>query len=140
MPLSAGNRSTSKVVETADTINLINPNIRAILFPKSKSALYSTLLQDNDSVFFLVKEKNYLPSPNASSSEDEDNPALNKDTSKTQTNTTRQRHNRSQAVILLGQSENTEKFTLSGSSNNEVVLKHPRSTNEESCYINLFHA
>jgi hypothetical protein len=41
---------------------------------------------------------------------------------------------------VLEQSEDKEKFTLGGSSNNEVVLKHPRSADEESCYINLFHA
>ena len=139
MSLSAHTRSALKAVKTVDAVDL-NPNVRAILFPKSDSARYSTHLQENNSVLF-VEENISLPSPDASSSEDEDSPTLNdEDTSKTQTHATRRRRNRSQAVILLEQSENTEKFTLGGSSDNEVVLKHPRSADEESCYINLFHA
>ena len=43
-------------------------------------------------------------------------------------------------MILLEQSKNIEKFSLSRSLNNKVVLKHHHSANKESCYINLFHA
>jgi hypothetical protein len=139
MSLSAHTRSALKAVKTVDAVDL-NPNVRAILFPKSDSARYSTHLQENNSVLF-VKENISLPLPNASSSEDEDSPTLNdEDTSKTQTHATRRRRNRNQAVILLEQSENTEKFTLGRSSDNEMVLKHLRSADEESCYINLFYA
>jgi hypothetical protein len=141
MSLSASTCNASKVVETVDAVDSTLPdipNLRAILLPKSESALYSTRLQENKSVLFPVKENICLPSPDASSSEDEDSPTLNKDTSKTQTHTRRRNHN--QVVILLEQSENTEKFSLGGSLDNEVVLKHPRSASEESCYINLFHA
>jgi hypothetical protein len=143
MSLSASTRNASKTVETVDALDLAlpdNPNLRAILFPKSESALYSTRLQENKSVLFPVKENIYL-SPDASSSEHEGSPTLNdEDTSKCQTHTSRRRRNRSQGIILLEQSENKEKFTLGGSWDNEVVLKHPRSADEESCYINLFHA
>ena len=141
MSLSASTRNASKAVETVDAVDLIfpdNPNLRAVLFPKSESALYSARLQENSSLLFPVKENLCLLSPDASSSEDEGGPTLNdEDTSKCQTHTTRRRRNRSQPIILLEQSE---KFTLGGSLDNEVVLKHPRSTDEESCYINLFHA
>jgi hypothetical protein len=141
MSLSASTRSALKAVKTVNAIDLpINPNVRAILFPKSDLARYSTYLQENNSVLF-VEENICLPSPDASSSEDEDSPILNdEDTSKTQTHITRRRRNRSQAIILLEQLENIKKFTLGGLSDNEVVLKHPRSADEESCYINLFHA
>jgi len=129
--------------ENVDIVDLIlpdNPNLRAILFPKSESAHYSTHLQQNDSVLCPVKENIRLPSPNTSSPEDKGSPALNEETSKSWTYTTRRRRNRSQTAILFEQSENKEKFTLGGSSDNEVVFKHPRSADEESCYINLFHA
>jgi hypothetical protein len=144
MSLSASTGNASKAVETVDAVDLTlpdNPNLRAVLLPKSESALYSTRLQENNSLLFPVKENICLLSPDASSSEDEGSPTLDdEDTSKCQTHTTRRRRNRTQAIILLEQSENKEKFTLGGSQDNEVVLKHPRSADEESCYINLFHA
>lgn len=144
MSLSASTYNVSKAVETVDTIDLTlpdNPNLRVILFPKSELVLYSTYLGENNSMPFLVKENICLLSPDTSSSEDEGSLTLNdnKDTSKCLTYTTNQRHNRSQAIILLEQSKNKEKFTLGRSWDNEVVLKHPRST-DESYYINLFHA
>ena len=142
MSLSASTRNISKAVETVDTTDLNNnPNLRAILFPKSESALYSTRLQKNNNMLFPVKENICLLSPNVSSSEDKGSLTLNdENTSKCQTHTTNRRRNQSQAIILLEQSKNKEKFTLGRSRDNEVVLKHPRSADEESCYINLFHA
>jgi hypothetical protein len=119
MPLSASIYNVLGGVENVEAVDLTlpdNPNLRAILLPKSESALYSTRLQKNNSVLFPVKESICLPSPDASSSEDEGRPTLNdEDTAKCQTYTTRRRRNRSQEIILLEQSENKEKFTLGGS-------------------------
>ena len=103
MSLSANSRNALAVV-TVDIVDLTlpdNPNLRVILLPKSESVLYSTRLQENDSVLFLVKEAIYLLLPNTSSSEDEGSPILNEDPSRSQTHITRQRRNRSQAIIVL---------------------------------------
>ncbi|KAF4630415.1 hypothetical protein G7Y89_g7718 [Cudoniella acicularis] len=118
MSLSASTPNVSKAVETVDAVDLTlpdNPNLRAILFPKSESALYSICLQENKSVLFPVKENICLLSPDASSSEDEGSPTLDdKDTSKCQIYTSRRMRKRNQAIVLLEQSENKEKFTLGG--------------------------
>lgn len=48
MSLGVSTFNTSKAVETGDAVDLTlpdNPNLRAILFPKSESALYFTRLQ-----------------------------------------------------------------------------------------------
>jgi len=55
MSLSTSIRNISKAVEIVDTVDLTlpnNPNLQEILFPKSDSALYSTRLQENNSVLF----------------------------------------------------------------------------------------
>ena len=85
MSLITSSCNASKAVKTGNVINLTlpdNPNLRAILFPKSKLALYFTRLQENDSVLFLIEENICLLSPDVSFSEDESSLALNEDTSK----------------------------------------------------------
>jgi hypothetical protein len=114
-------------------------NLRAILLPKSESAICSTRLEENDTVVCLVAVSIPLPSPYNSSSEDEGSTTLTQVTSKSHAHTTTRRRSRSQAAIILEQSGDKERFTLGGSSDNDVVLKHPDPADEDQCYINLVH-
>jgi hypothetical protein len=142
MSLKARSPNASKAIETVDEVDLSHfdqSNVRAVLLPKSESALYSLRLEENDSVVYPIADSIPLPSPHNSSSEDEGSTALTQVTSKGQAHGTTRRRSRSQAAIILEQSGDKERFTLGGSSDNDVVLKHPDHADEDRCYINLVH-
>ncbi|KAH8797829.1 kinase-like domain-containing protein [Xylogone sp. PMI_703] len=140
MSLKTRSRNRSNAIETVDEVDLScfdQSNLRAILLPKSESALHSIRLEENDRVVFPIADCIPLPSPHNSSSEDEGSTALTQVTSKGLAHSTARRRSRSQAAIILAQSRDKERFTLGGSSGNDVVLKHPDPADEDRCYINL---
>lgn len=115
-----------------------NANLRAILIPTSESTIYSLDLPENCGVCSPVGDSTQLPSPCSSSSEDEGSNPPSEAASGSRTHSNRRRRNRSRA-IWLGQSGNTERFTLGASKSNDVILEHPQHADEECCYINLVH-
>ena len=101
---------------------IIQNNIRVILFPKSTSAIYSTGLQVNRAKVITPWS---LPTPNCSDDEG--------------SNLTKSGYARTQLAISLSQSIDNEKFTFGTSSSSDVVLGHPHSSGDENCYINHSH-
>ena len=139
MSLRARSRIALKAIETVDEVDLSRfdqLSLRAILLPKSESALHSIRLEENDSVVCLIAGSIPLLSPCNSSSEDEGSTQV---TSKSHTHTTTRRRSRSQGAIILEQPGDKERFTLGASWDNDVVLKHPDAADGDRCYINLVH-
>jgi hypothetical protein len=129
MPLSVNtstksNINSSVAIGTVDEVELagINESIRAIIFPKSDSAVHSFSLQSNKNkgVIWPIKNSIRLLSP----CEDGAHDVI-----------------RHPGAILLSQSREKEKFTLGASMDNDIVLEHVDSDSSEYnlCYINLVH-
>ena len=117
--------STSIAIETVDEVDLagFDFSIRAIILPKSESAVHSLRLQGNRGVVWPITSSARLLSPCDDGAHD----------------ATR---NPGQNAILLEQSREKEKFTLGSSLDNDVVLKHidSDSPDQDLCYINLLHS
>jgi hypothetical protein len=114
--------NASIAIETVDEVDLagFDKSIRAIILPKSESAVHSLRLQDNERVIWPITNSARFLSP----CEDEAHDAI---------------RNPGQHAILLQQSREKEKFTLGASLDNDVVLEHIDSDSQDLCYINLVH-
>jgi len=109
-------------------------DVRAILFPVSKSAKYSVHLPENNNQrFSTATDPSFLPSPSNSSSDDKDDIAQIS-SPEANIHVVKGRYDR----IVILQSRDKEKFTLGTSPDSDMVLKHPDSV-KDWCYINFVH-
>ncbi|KAF8847833.1 kinase-like protein [Acephala macrosclerotiorum] len=116
-------------------LSSIDPTVRAILLPASKSAAYSTQLPENSPQ--IISITNLVPlSPQNSSSESEG--AILE--SSNHITRYKQKYPQLQHGIALKQSREDARFTFGTSLDNNVVLRHPDSSHPKDCYINLQHA
>lgn len=111
-------------------------DVRAILFPLSKSAKCSVHLPENSNQRFSpATDPSFLPSPSNSSSDDKDDIAQ---ISSPEANVKK----RYDPIVIL-QSEDKEKFTFGTSLKSDVVLKHPDPDPDPAardwCWINFVH-
>ena len=115
--------STSVAIQIVDEVafDSFDKTIRAVILPKSESAVYSLCLQRNEEVIWPVLNSIHILSP----CEDRANAI----------------YNPGQNAVLLKQSRKKEKFTLGVSLDNDVVLEHidRDSHDQDLCYINLVH-
>lgn len=101
--------------------------VRAIIFPKSESAIHSLRLERNKTVKLLIEGSARLPSPCESSSEDETDSTISKAT---------------QYAAVLKQSKEKGLFTFGSSLESDIALEHlsHSASDEDLCYINYVHA
>lgn len=130
-------KSTERSVDNDPTE--IDPTIvRAILFPKSKSAVYTVQLEENRCVAHAVAEHRSPPPPSPP-----DDCACSSDPTKDNTCAALRRKDRGPPTIVLKRSQENERFTFGSSSSNDVVLKHPDNEydnlDQKPCYIHLLH-
>jgi len=126
-PSTAG-LNTSTTIESVDEVDLagFDQSIRAIILPKSESAVHSLRLQLNEGVIWPITNSARLPSPCDSSCEDGIDDAI---------------RSSGQNAAILEQSREKENFTLGASLSSDIVLEHIDSgyPDEDQCYINLVH-
>lgn len=129
--------STSSIATHDDGEEQPDFPIRAILDPQSPSATYSAQLKQNlpwasmrDGKCLPSATRDYEPLPSPCSSEDDDEYCTDAPGSPPASTT----------VLVLKQSRDHERFTLGSATTNHVLLRHPDTVIEDSCFINLLHA
>lgn len=125
-PLS---RNTLLAIENVDEINVsaLDKSVRAVIFPKSESAVHSLHLDGNEDASILIRGSVRLPSPCESCSEDEVDNIIRKS---------------GQHAAVLMQSQEKGWFTFGSSLESDIILEHLSASplDEERCYINYVHA
>ena len=119
------------------TLSLIKNggNVQAILFPLSKSAIYSVyLLENNNQRFSLATDPSFLLLPSNSSLDNKDN-IIQILLPKANIYGIKGRYNR----IIILQSQEKEKFTFSILLKSNIVLKHSNLVVEGQYQINIIH-